>query len=287
MHSVQKKFIMCTIISVFTRDPNQASCPFGFRLDSLATRSQLWQFGLEEEGDTGRLLQEHSRGVAAGRWPGMGTGLGVRPSGLLRVPPSQSPGPAAAVPLGLGLRGGGGLRRGPRPPGSTNFSASSSSILLLFFSLKERENKRRVSIKLHRGRRKGMGDEGTGRGLGDPRGAAVAAHCRALSRPSPARRSGKTPILTAPRHPPYCSPPLPRSPRGVWARPGGAGLQVNGKSGGRSQRGREELQVRKWGGGAGAGLQAKGRSWHLGTGALWRKKAEQVRMGGISALRWG
>lgn len=100
----------------------------------------------------------------------MGTGLGVRPSGLLRVPPSQSPGPAAAVPLGLGLRGGGGLRRGPRPPGSTNFSASSSSILLLFFSLKERENKRRVSIKLHRGRRKGMGDEGTGRGLGDPRG---------------------------------------------------------------------------------------------------------------------
>lgn len=65
-----------------------------------------------------------------------------------------------------GVRGGGGPRRGPRPPGSTNFSASSSSILLLFFSLKERENKRRVSITLHIGRRERMGGEGTGRGSG-------------------------------------------------------------------------------------------------------------------------
>ena len=64
------------------------------------------------------------------------------------------------------MRGGGGPRRGPRPPGSTNFSASSSSILLLFFSLKERENKRRVSITLHIGRRERMGGEGTGRGNG-------------------------------------------------------------------------------------------------------------------------
>lgn len=84
--------------------------------------------------------------------------------------PLPDPGPAAAGPLGLGLKGGGGLRRGPRPPGSTNFSASSSSILLLFFSLKERENKRRVSIKLHRGRRKGMGGQGDGAEVGESPG---------------------------------------------------------------------------------------------------------------------
>lgn len=161
------------------------------------------------------------------------------------APPPSPPGPAAAGPLGLGLGGGGGLRRGPRPPSSTNFSASSSSILLLFFSLKERENKRRVSIKLQRERRKGMGGEGTGRGLGDPRVAAVTAHRRALSQPSPTRRSGKTPILTAPRHPPYCSPPLPRGPRGERVRPGWAGLQINRRRAERSQGGGDELQVRE------------------------------------------
>lgn len=169
----------------------------------------------------------------------------MRPRGLLRVPSSQSPGPAAAGPLGLGLRGGGGLRRGPRPPGSTNFSASSSSILLLFFSLKERENKRRVSIKLHEGAARVWGTRGRGGGWGAPQVAAEAVHYRALSQPSLTRRSGKTPILTAPRHPPYCSPPLPRGPRGRWARPRGAGLQVNKRRGGRIQSEREELRVRK------------------------------------------
>lgn len=118
------------------------------------------------------------------------------------------------------MGGGGGPRRGPRPPGSTNFSASSSSILLLFFSLKERENKRRVSITLHTGRREGMGGEGTGRGVGGPRVAAATAHRRALSQPSPAPHACRARVLTAPRHPPYCSPPLPRCPHG--GRGGGA-----------------------------------------------------------------
>lgn len=153
---------------------------------------------------------------AAGRAPGAaGRGSGdeaARPAHW--VPPSQPPGPAAAGPLGLGWGGGGGPRRGPRPPGSTNFSASSSSILLLFFSLKERENKRRVSITLRIGRRERMGGEGTGRGVGGPRVEAATAHRHALSQPSPVRRACRARVLTAPRHPPYCSPPLPRCPHG-------------------------------------------------------------------------
>jgi hypothetical protein len=192
--------------------------------------------GWRKRGVPGGFCRSIAREQPAGgsSW---GRGQGWGRAACSRWPPPSTLGPAAAGPLGLGLGGGGGLRRGPRPPSSTNFSASSSSILLLFFSLKERENKRRVSIKLQRGRRKGMGGEGTGKGLGDPRLAAVTAHRRALSQPSPTRRSGKIPILTAPRHPPYCSPPLPRGPRAERVRPGGAGLQVNGR---RESRAREE-----------------------------------------------
>lgn len=88
---------------------------------------------------------------AAGRGSG---DEAARPA--LQVPPSQPPGAAAAGPLGLGWGEAGVPGEGSPPPGSTNFSASSSSILLLFFSLKERENKRRVSITLHIGRRERM-----------------------------------------------------------------------------------------------------------------------------------
>lgn len=93
--------------------------------------------------------------------------------------------------------------------------------------------------------------------------AAVTAHCRALSQHSPTRRSGKTPILTAPRHPPYCSPPLPRGLRGGWTRPGGAGLQVNGR-----RRGGARAGGRSCSGNEGAWLQGRAELTFGGRGLM-------------------
>lgn len=76
---------------------------------------------------------------------------------------------------------------------------------------------------------------------------ATTAHRRALSQPSPARGACRTRVLTAPRHPPYCSPPLPRNPHGGRSEGAGRGREGKGgagKGGGAGEGG---------GGGEGAG----------------------------------
>lgn len=124
--------------------------------------------------------------------------------------------------------------------------------------------------------------------LGDPRVAAVTAHRRALSQPSPTQRSGKSPTLTAPRHPPYCSPPLPRGPRGERVRPGGAGLKVNGRRAEPGRRGGASgKRVRERGG---AGLQGERRNRALRRKKLSRRGGEgeqRVETGQLGKKRGG